>query len=85
MKEQLALWLKPFAEGCFKVANMISPTGALAIYLLVLAALACWVISLQQERPGPREGSGAWVIFSDLRMWAVAILTLQMFIYIIFR
>ena len=64
---------------------MISPTGALAIYLLVLAAIAFWVTTLKHERPGRREGSGAWVVFNDLRVWTVAILLLQMLIYVIFR
>ena len=85
MKEQLTAWLKPFAESCFEFANSVSPTGVLAIYLLVLAALALWVLTLKQERPRPREGSGAWGIFRDLRVWAVAILVLQMLIYVVVR
>jgi hypothetical protein len=58
---------------------------ALVIYLLVLGALAVWVMTLKAERPSPDEDARGPVFLRDLRVWALTILVLQMVIYLMFR
>ncbi len=83
MKEFIASLLKPFANLCFRLANSVSPTVAIVIYIVLLAALALWVLTLKKERPQP--AAGKITILKDLRLWAVLILLIQIAIYIILR
>jgi len=84
MKEIIISLLKPFANLCYKFATAVSVQTALVIYILVLAALVVWVLSLKKEKPGRTE-HGKILFLRDLRLWAVLILLLQAVIYIIFR
>jgi hypothetical protein len=84
MKEAIVSVLKPVAELCFKIVNKVSTDSALIIYVLLMALLALWVMTLKQE--GVREdGGGRYRFWQDLRTGAVVILLLQIIIYLIFR
>jgi hypothetical protein len=85
MKEMIISLLKPFAEICYKFANAVSPGAAATIYILVLVALAVWVLTLKQEKPRKTGRPGKNLLLHDLRFWAVLILFLQIVIYIVFR
>ncbi len=85
MKEWIIDLLKPIAETCFEAAKAVSPGVAVIVYVLVLLALAAWVLTLKQEATAARDRSGRWKIGRDLRTWAVAILIVQAVIYIVFR
>jgi hypothetical protein len=84
MKEIIISLLKPFAQLCYKFATAVSVQTALVIYILVLAVLAVWVLSLKKEKSGEAD-DGKILFLHDLRFWAVLILLLQAVIYIIFR
>lgn len=84
MKEIIISLLKPFAQLCYKFATAVSVQTALVIYILVLVALAVWVLSLKKEKSG-RADHGKILFLHDLRFWAILILSLQAVIYIIFR
>jgi hypothetical protein len=84
MKEIIISLLKPFANLCYKFATAVSVQTALVIYILVLAALVVWVMTLKKEKPG-RYNHGKILLLRDLRFWAVSILLMQAVIYIIFR
>jgi hypothetical protein len=82
MKEIIISLLKPFADLCFRCVNVVSTDVALFLYILVLAAMAVWVVTLKQEKP---ERGGRALLVHDLRVWAVLILFVQAVIYVIFR
>jgi hypothetical protein len=84
MKEFIISLLKPFAQLCYKFATAVSVQTALIIYILVLVALAVWVLSLKKEKPSKAD-HGKILFLHDLRFWAILILSLQVVIYIIFR
>ena len=84
MKEVIISLLKPFAQLCYEFATAVSVQAALVIYILVLAALAVWVLTLKKEKPG-RDNHGKILFLRDLRFWAVLILLVQVVIYIIFK
>ena len=81
MKEIIIDLLKPFAELCYKFVAAVPVRAALVIYILVLAALAVWVLTLKQETAGRNK----LLFLHDLRLWAVLILFLQIVIYVVFR
>ncbi len=84
MKEAIVSVLKPVAELCFKMVNKVSTDSALIIYVLLMALLALWVLTLKQE--GVREdGQGRYSFRQDLRTGAVIVLVLQIIIYVIFH
>ena len=84
MKQAIISVLKPVAELCFELVNKVSPDMALIIYILLMAALTLWVMTLKQE--GIRQGSkGRYRFWQDLRTGAVFIMILQMIIYLVFR
>ncbi len=84
MKEAIVSVLKPVAELCFKMVNKVSTDSALIIYILLIALLALWVLTLKQE--GVREdGQGRYSFWQDLRTGAVVVLVLQIIIYVIFH
>jgi hypothetical protein len=84
MKEVIVSVLKPVAKFCFELVNKVTPDMALIIYVVLMALLALWVITLKQE--GVREdGGGRYKFWQDLRTGAVVILLLQIIIYLIFR
>jgi len=84
MKEAIVSVLKPVAELCFKMVNKVSTDSALIIYVLLMALLALWVLTLKQE--GLREdGQGRYSLWQDLRTGAVVVLVLQIIIYVIFH
>ena len=85
MKEFIISLLKPFAQVCYKLANAVSVRAALAVYILVMVALALWVLTLKQERPQKTSAADKNLFLHDLRFWAVLILFLQIIIYLIFR
>ena len=85
MKEIIIDLLKPFAELCYKFVVAVPVRTALVIYILVLAALALWVLTLKQENPRKAPDCSKLLFFRDLRLWAVLILFLQIVIYVIFR
>jgi hypothetical protein len=85
VREKIISTLKPFAEACFRFAGSISPGTAAFIYVLVLLALAVWVLTLKQEGRDAGDGSKARRVYHDLRTWAVAILIVQALIYVVFR
>jgi len=84
MKEVIVSVLKPVAEFCFELVNKVTPDMAIVIYVVLMALLALWVMTLKQE--GIREdGRGRYRFWQDLRTGAVVILVLQIIIYLIFR
>lgn len=84
MKETLISVLKPFAQGCFNLVNKVSTQSAVLIYVLVLAAVALWVLTLKQERPKKSDWPGGEaLVLHDLRFWAVVIVVLQIIVYIV--
>ena len=84
MKEVIVSVLKPVAKFCFELVNKVTPDMALIIYVVLMALLALWVMTLKQE--GVREdGGGRYRFWQDLRTGAVVILVLQIIIYLIFR
>jgi len=89
MKETLASLLKPFADFCFEALNAIPLTGARIIFILVMAALAFWITTFKDENPkNLPEYSGkpsGFLLFHDLRFWAVCILVLQIVLVIVFK
>lgn len=85
MKEMIVKVVKPFADMCFEMANSISPDTAIIFYILVLAVICLWVITLRQEKPQKAAGSSKLIFLTDLRLWAVLILVIQAAIYLIFR
>ena len=85
MKEAIVNLLKPFAEACHRLAMAIPLDVAAAIYVLVLAMLACWVLTLKREKPSPAGGSHIRDFLRDLKFWAVLILLIQATIYVILR
>ena len=85
MKQIITDLLKPFAQLCYRFAAAVPVRTALVIYILVLAALAIWVLTLKRENPRKAADCDRLFFFHDLRLWAVLILFLQMVIYIVFR
>lgn len=75
MKELLVSLIKPFAQMCYRLANTVSPSVALAIFVGVVVLLALWVMTLKQEKKRP-DGT-SYPIWRDLRAWAILILTAQ--------
>ncbi len=85
MKEIIIDLLKPFAELCYKFVAAVPVRTALVIYILVLVAMAAWVLTLKRERPRKAADCGKLLFFRDLRLWAILILFLQIVIYVVFR
>ncbi len=85
MKEIIISLLKPFADLCFRCVNLVSADVAVFLYILVLAAIALWVLTLKQEKPQRSQKPGKALFVHDLRVWAILILFVQAVIYIIFR
>ncbi len=85
LRNALISLLKPFAQFCFNLVKPVSSDQAILIYILVLAAIALWVMTLRQEKPKKEDWPGKILIFHDLRLWAVLILVLQIGFYVIFR
>jgi hypothetical protein len=75
MKELLVSLIKPFAQMCYKLANTVSPSVALGIFVGVVVLLALWVMTLKQEKKRP-DGT-SYPIWRDLRAWAILILVAQ--------
>jgi len=86
MKEMIILLLRPFAQVCNRLVNAVSTDAAAVIYILVIAAVAVWVLTLKQEKPKKVNSAGkGLLVIKDLRYWAVLILLLQIIIYVVFR
>lgn len=85
MKEIIISLLKPFADLCFRCVNLVSADVAVFLYILVLAAIAVWVLTLKVEKPERCGAAGKFVFVHDLRVWAILILFVQAVIYVIFR
>jgi hypothetical protein len=85
MKEIIISLLKPFADFCYRCVNLVSTDVALFLYILVLAAVAGWVLTLKQEKPQRTQKPRKPLFVHDLRVWAILILLVQAVIYIIFR
>lgn len=85
VREALISLLKPFAVMCFKLVDPVSSGQAILIYILVLVAVAVWVLTLKQEKPSRSDWPGKALVLHDLRLWAVLILVLQIAFYVIFR
>jgi len=86
MKEMIISLLRPFAQVCNRFVNAISTDVAAVIYILVMAAVAVWVLTLKQEKPQKVNSAGkGLLVIKDLRYWAVLILLLQIIIYVVFR
>jgi hypothetical protein len=85
MKNTIIALLKPVAEWCHDAVSGIPLWVAAGIYVLVLAVLAAWVLTLKRERAGEKGYSCPSVIFHDLRLWAVLVLFVQAIIYVILR
>jgi len=85
MKEMIISLLRPFAQVCNRLVNAVSTDAAAVIYILVMAAVAVWVLTLKQEKPQKANGFGKGLLLKDLRYWAVLILLLQIIIYVVFR
>ena len=86
MKEMIISLLRPFAQVCNRLVNAVSTDAAAVIYILVMAAVTAWVLTLKQEKPQKvNSAREALFIVRDLRYWAVLILLLQIIIYVVFR
>ncbi|MHC4394320.1 MAG: hypothetical protein ACYS1A_01570 [Planctomycetota bacterium] len=85
VRDKIAFLLKPFAEFCFNLVKPVSSGQAILIYILVLVAVAIWVLTLRQEKPKKEDWPGKKLFLHDLRLWAVIILVLQIGFYVIFR
>ena len=84
MKQLIISILKPFAEFCFELVNKVTPDAALILYIVVMSLLTLWVMTLKQEAMR-QDGKGRYKLWQDLRTAAVAIMVLQMIIYLVFR
>jgi hypothetical protein len=84
MKEMIVSTLKPVAKFCFELVNKVTPDMAIVIYVVLMALLALWVMTLKQEGVN-QNGGGRYRFWQDLRTSAVVILVLQIIIYLIFR
>ena len=84
MKSAIASLIKPFANLCYQFVYSISPDWALVIYILVLIILGVWVLTLTGEKPVNGRNILS-ILVSDLRFWALGIISIQILIYIVFE
>ncbi len=83
MRETIINLLKPFANVCYKLVSAVPLDAVAFIYVLVLAILALWVLTLRREKPA-QAAAGAGLLH-DLRLWALLIISIQAIIYVLLR
>lgn len=82
IKQWIAEILNPVSDRLFSLVMAVPMSAVRCIFLGILALLALWVLTMPPQYPG--EGEGKKKIRNDLRLFALGILILQAFFYIIF-
>jgi len=89
MKEALAELLKPVAGHLADFFSVIPLWGVQVIFVLMMAGLGAWIVSLRHEgrQKSPRHGGEdpGFALVHDLRFWAVMLLGMQCVLVLVFR
>ncbi|MFC1508802.1 hypothetical protein ACFL60_03830 [Candidatus Omnitrophota bacterium] len=83
MKTVIAELIVPFAEVLYAIVFSIPLWAVRAFVFAILAALAVWILKMPPQLPEADE-STIQSKLADLRYFALAVITLQALLYVIF-
>ena len=83
MRELIGAFLTPLSKGLYEIVSAV-PMGAVrALVFVILAALGIWVLWMPPQLPETRDRDKK-AVWKDLRLFAIVVLFLQAFLYIVF-
>lgn len=83
MKTVIAELIAPFAEALYTIVFSIPLWAVRAFVFAILTALAVWILKMPPQFPKADENMKQSKL-ADLRFFALAVITLQALLYVIF-
>jgi len=83
MKQLIGNILAPLAGFLFNLVVMVPIPVVRVLVFVILAALAVWVLCLPAQLPESTAGDKG-TFLKDLRFFALAVIALQMILYLMF-